>query len=240
MTEKLRIDETQLSPELLKSRCFHLICTPSRCVSLVRGILARRQELLEGRTESTPSPNFVWEPVPDSMGPEAMEDLLDALQYVDVVSPNHQELAALFEDTSISSNIDDSAMRTQCSKLIRKNLKNRDCAVVVRCGERGCYVATSEGTSMMPAYHRDASRVVDPTGAGNAFLGGFCIGMLETPPNGRSIFECGAVFGSVASSFAVEQVGLPRLTSLESGRERWNGENVEERLRTYWSMANGI
>lgn len=44
--------------------------------------------------------------------------------------------------------------------------------------------------------------VIDPTGAGDAYCGGFAAGMSE----GRSAIEC-AVMGTVSASFVVEQVG---------------------------------
>ena len=67
--------------------------------------------------------------------------------------------------------------------------------------------------------------VVDPTGGGNAFLGGFSIGLAR----GQPILEAVA-WGSVAASFAIEQVGTPVLGKDEDGKEVWNGVNVDERL----------
>lgn len=66
--------------------------------------------------------------------------------------------------------------------------------------------------------------VVDTTGAGNCFLGGFAIGYLAT---GDAVDA--AQFGSVSSSFVVEQLGLAGL-DVDGAEERWNGEDVWERL----------
>ncbi|KPI45541.1 uncharacterized protein AB675_763 [Cyphellophora attinorum] len=49
--------------------------------------------------------------------------------------------------------------------------------------------------------------VVDTTGAGNAFLGGFAIGLWRTGDPMRA-----ACYGAVSSSFVVQQIGLPKLT----------------------------
>ncbi|MCJ1444920.1 MAG: hypothetical protein MMC23_005424 [Stictis urceolatum] len=181
-------------------------------------------------------PLFVWEPVPDSMGPEALDDLFKALKHVDVVSPNHQELAALFRVASKGQEPTDTTMEEQCSILLQKGFEKRDGAIVVRRGEWGCYIATLNSTTTMPAYHEGpqaSARVVDPTGAGNAFLGGFCIGMLDGNSSKMTAIQRGAAYGSVAASFAVEQVGLPRLETSENGREIWNGESASERLRLF-------
>ena len=50
---------------------------------------------------------------------------------------------------------------------------------------------------------------VDPTGAGDCFLGGFAAGLLESFSLEKAI-ERGCYFGSKA----VEEVGLPTFTSL--------------------------
>ena len=80
----------------------------------------------------------------------------------------------------------------------------------------------------LPAYHTDAEKVVDPTGGGNTFLGGLAVALAR----GKSIEEACA-WGSVAASFAIEQVGVPELGKDEEGRETWNGERAEERLKEY-------
>ncbi|RDL33769.1 Uncharacterized protein BP5553_08137 [Venustampulla echinocandica] len=71
-------------------------------------------------------------------------------------------------------------------------------------------------------------QVVDPTGGGNAFLGGLAVALAR----GKEVVEA-AAWGSVAASLAIEQVGMPVLGSDESGRETWNGVVVEERLEEF-------
>lgn len=76
----------------------------------------------------------------------------------------------------------------------------------------------------------DARRhsVVDPTGGGNAFLGGLAVALAR----GKEIVEA-ATWGSVAASLAIEQVGMPVVGSDESGRETWNGVMVDGRLKEF-------
>lgn len=45
--------------------------------------------------------------------------------------------------------------------------------------------------------------------------------------------------GSVAASFAIEQVGMPILGKDDMGRETWNGALVVERLDEYVKKARG-
>lgn len=76
----------------------------------------------------------------------------------------------------------------------------------------------------IPAYHRDARKVVDPTGGGNTFLGGMSIALAR----GEDL-ETAALWGSVAASFAIEQVGVPTLGEGEEGKETWNEQDVLKR-----------
>jgi hypothetical protein len=77
----------------------------------------------------------------------------------------------------------------------------------------------------VPAYHGDSSKVIDPTGGGNAFLGGLAVALAR----GKGLEEA-ARWGSVSASFAIEQVGMPALGQDGEGKEAWNGIRVEERL----------
>lgn len=91
----------------------------------------------------------------------------------------------------------------------------------------------------IPAYYQDAdhseddarksgNKVVDPTGGGNGFLGGLAIALAR----GKTLEEA-AAWGSIAASFAIEQVGVPALGQNEGGEETWNGELVGERLKEF-------
>jgi ribokinase len=93
--------------------------------------------------------------------------------------------------------------------LVRKGVL----IVAVKLGEEGCYVTDgSEG-------HRiDAVKVkvVDTTGAGDAFCAGFLYGLLGK----RSLLECGKIGNFVASRCIMEmgaRTGLPYLKDLRAG-----------------------
>lgn len=73
--------------------------------------------------------------------------------------------------------------------------------------------------------------VVDPTGGGNSFLGGFTVAIAR----GKSLDEA-AAWGNVAASFAIEQVGVPVLGQDDEGRETWNGVRVDDRYAAYEAL----
>jgi sugar/nucleoside kinase (ribokinase family) len=106
--------------------------------------------------------------------------------------------------------------------------------IVIRAGEHGCLICDHDlkSTWLPPFYESGPEgghnpRVVDPTGAGNAFLGGYAVGYLTTGDHIEA-----ACYGTVAASFALEQVGVPVLVAGRDG-ETWNGERVLGRLEGY-------
>ena len=79
----------------------------------------------------------------------------------------------------------------------------------------------------LPAYYQDGSpEVIDPTGAGNIFLGGYMTGWQLT--KNIVVASC---YGNVAASFALEQIGLPQRE--QQGVETWNGVSFTGRLLAY-------
>ena len=111
-------------------------------------------------------------------------------------------------------------------------------ALIVRAGDQGCYVKSHTEQKWLPAYYAPqnkietsdcASKVVDTTGAGNAFLGAFTVSLLAGCND--AIFA--ACAGNVAASFVVEQVGVPTLSSSVDGVELWNGADVSGRFQAY-------
>lgn len=86
-------------------------------------------------------------------------------------------------------------------------------AVVVKRGEYGALMVSDSSFFFVPAYPMES--VLDPTGAGDTFAGGF-MGYLAR--EGRTDLESvrrAIVFGSVMASFTVEDFSLNRLLTLK-------------------------
>lgn len=206
-----------------------------------------------------------------SCQPNERISFYEALEHVDVFSPNHDEMQALFADLP-NANLEDLG---QGGAVIEPNtfevspfglylrLKangfgDKTCALVLRQGEKGCTVCSANRQFRVPAYHRiftDLSqeeqdqwvnKVIDVTGGGNAFLGGFCIGLgmtsrwrAEDPSLDLSDFEGAAFYGTVAASFAIEQIGMPKVTYGDSdGTELWNGDSPFDRMSAMLSRVH--
>jgi sugar/nucleoside kinase (ribokinase family) len=167
---------------------------------------------------------------------------LEAIKFVDILSPNHIELAAFFSiDLSNDEPLDRSIIEELAQKCLASGIgPEKQGTVVVRAGHEGCCVYSRKQKEFvwLPPFYKDSPKVIDPTGAGNAFLGGFAIGLRETADD--VLASC---YGSIASTFALEQIGLPILEPLQSittdgaamSSETWNGTIVRERLQEYTS-----
>ncbi|KAF4446464.1 hypothetical protein F53441_9868 [Fusarium austroafricanum] len=282
LTPKKRLTAEDLTPTLLQSRSFHLICSPNRCRELVSEITSLRKKIVPAETYTKPI--FIWEPVPDLCTPDELLNCTNCLPLVDICSPNHAELAGFMGDSGldpVTGEISTVAVERACEQLLA-SMPLQSFSLVIRAGEKGCYVAKNGGrkrgrdpkttkrrkkdyvrgglqpdTDMealfagllqdadgivareeievdpgiekwVPAYHKDSSKVVDPTGGGNTFLGGLGVALAR----GESL-EDAVAWGTVAASFAIEQVGVPTMGRDGEGREAWNGHNVEARLREF-------
>lgn len=259
LTEKKRLTANDLVHELAQARSYHLICSPLRTIDQVEGVLLKQSSRkdkavhdssnsysipghdqppasINMRPESklgSSRPLFIWEPVPDLCTPEELGNTFKALRYVDVVSPNHEELASIFSYKHPAEGISKEAIEDHAQRLLHAGIgPHKQGAVVVRAGAQGCFVLSPTQREWLPAYHTDASRVKDPTGGGNGFLGGLAVGLIRTK---FDVVEA-AKWGSVAASFTIEQVGMPKLTRStndDETQEKWNGASVQERLAEY-------
>ena len=161
---------------------------------------------------------------------------MKACRIVDIFSPNYIEATALFEETPSSDyereNLEKYAF--EIARHVAADTGNHG-AVVIRAGAHGSLTSLGPADyAWLPAFYEDTSpKVLDPTGAGNAFLGGFIAGWLAS----RDIHEA-SMYGNVAASFAIEQIGLPTLKTVGE-REFWNGDVPWERLNTYKKRVGG-
>ena len=83
--------------------------------------------------------------------------------------------------------------------------------VAVKLGSEGCYVTDGRERHLIDTFK---VKVVDTTGAGDAFCAGFLYGLI----NGKSLFECGRLGNFVASRCVMKmgaRAGLPFAKELE-------------------------
>jgi sugar/nucleoside kinase (ribokinase family) len=99
-------------------------------------------------------------------------------------------------------------------------------AVVIKRGEYGfCMYSKAEGFFILPAY--PVANVVDPTGAGDTFAGGFFgyLASLDREPTIKDMKKA-CVKGSMLASFTIEDFGVKALAKADK-------EHVLQRMRLY-------
>lgn len=100
--------------------------------------------------------------------------------------------------------------------------------VLLKKGEHGALVFGRDSVFGVPAH--PCEHVVDPTGAGDSFAGGF-LGYLDKASGlGAKDVRRAAVYGSVLASFAIEDFGIGRFLTLEPGL-------VEARFRQFRKLT---
>jgi len=111
-----------------------------------------------------------------------------------VLMPNAKELQLLTGKTDY---------RKGAEILLKKGVE----VAAIKLGNKGCYVTDGNESHLIKAF---SVKVVDTTGAGDAFCAGFIHGLI----NGRSLYECGRIGNLVASKSIMKigtRDGLPTL-----------------------------
>ncbi len=84
--------------------------------------------------------------------------------------------------------------------------------VIIKRGEYGAVLYNDNQRFIVPAY--PVQNIVDPTGAGDSFAGGFMGYIAATSKHDPESYRQAVIAGSVIASFTVEGFGLDRLASL--------------------------
>ncbi|MGH9959820.1 MAG: PfkB family carbohydrate kinase [Pyrinomonadaceae bacterium] len=144
------------------------------------------------------------------------ESLLRTIAGVDVVIINDAEARQLTEIPNLI-------------KAAKTILSWGPKALIVKRGEYGAALFTSESYFAIPAYPLES--VFDPTGAGDSFAGGF-MGYLTSQKNlDEAAMRRAMIFGSVMASFNVEEFGTERV-------RRLTHDEINGRFRAFKQMTH--
>lgn len=216
--------------------CFHFFETAAEMLRWLDRLRSVRRDAGVAK-----EPIVVWEPQAKACSPEMLEEHRAIAAGVAVFSPNHAELARFFpphpsgHPASFSREMVEEQARaffpeewiSETTNSPSRQVKHEQApCIIIRCAEHGCYVRPppsvrsspppdppASGTWLPPCHGpQSADRVVDPTGAGNAFLGGVAMSLLQRPGD----WVRAARSGSVSASFAVECVGLPDVAECDA------------------------
>lgn len=205
---------------LAQMKCIHLLCSPERCLQ----ILDELQQLHSNQLV------FVWEPIPDLCDEAHLQQIRRVLNRSETIffSPNAEEGARLFGD-------EEPLQLEECLNYVWKfeHFIASQNSCVLRCGKHGSVALSSKDPGSgkrsvfhYPAYHElTPESVQDPTGGGNSYLGGFCLGYSMTKD-----LQIASICGNIAAGCVIEQLGVP---NYDKQTRRWNGLTLQQRLRHY-------
>jgi ribokinase len=124
----------------------------------------------------------------------------DLIRVVDYIVPNETELGLLTGKPIGDFDSVEAAGRT----LLSRGAKN----IIVTLGEKGALILNKEGIKLIPAFN---VKVLDTTAAGDAFIGGMSVGLM----NGKSLGDA-VQYGCACGALAVTKFGAqPSLPTLE-------------------------
>lgn len=108
--------------------------------------------------------------------------------------------------------------------------------VVVKKGEHGAVLmhrlgkGGMDGMALVPAYPVEEHVVVDPTGAGDSFAGGFMGYLAREKRTDAEALQSAMAYGTVMASFALESFGLDRMRILTAAE-------FQQRLNSFQQLA---
>lgn len=143
--------------------------------------------------------------IPLMLDPAPARDLpLSLLRRASWITPNETEIQALLKRTIVS----DDDYYAAAESLLSCGTKN----VLLKIGSRGALVAQQDGTKeMVPAFSVDA---VDTTAAGDAFNGGFAVGLMKNMNAVESVRFASAV-AAISVTRPGAQPSMPALHEVE-------------------------
>ena len=100
--------------------------------------------------------------------------------------------------------------------------------VLLKKGEHGAFLMGADVHFSLPAY--PVEQVIDPTGAGDTFAGGFMAHVARAGTHDFDTLRHAMAWGTVLASFTIESFGLDRLARLDAGQ-------IDDRYRGFRAMT---
>ncbi len=145
----------------------------------------------------------------------AMDDLLETIKMVDVLTINDAEARQLSGEYSLV-------------KAAEKILKMGPKYLIIKKGEHGALLFHEDKIFSAPAL--PLAEVFDPTGAGDTFAGGFIGYLAKVGTINFNNMKNAIIFGSALASFCVEKFGTEKLLNLTE-------KEIETRVKEFVSLS---
>ena len=144
------------------------------------------------------------------------DDVVKMIEMTDGVVINDNEARLLCKEANLA----------KCAKKI---MSWGSKFAIIKKGENGAILFTKEGL-VFPAAAFFLDEIVDPTGAGDSFAGGFLGHIAHKGVMDFATMKEAVIYGNVLGSFAVEDFGIKRLLSITK-------DDVEDRYTKYCHLV---
>lgn len=161
-------------------------------------------------------PRFVAADTMDLWLNIAKKDLLALIQRIDLFVLNESEAYQLTEEANLF-------------KAIGGLHKLGPKYVIIKKGQHGSVLSGPRGRFLAPAYPLE--KVVDPTGAGDSFVGGLMGYLAQTKGPIDAKLPRAMIYGSVVASFCCEGFGLSRTTATRRAQIEKRVKELERMTR---------
>jgi sugar/nucleoside kinase (ribokinase family) len=139
------------------------------------------------------------------------QDIIKMMSKVDGVVINDEEAKLLCKTTNL----------IKCAKMI---MSWGPWFTIIKKGEHGSLFVNSDTVFPAPAYPME--EIVDPTGAGDSFAGGFMGYIAKHNSMSINTMKEAVIYGNVMGAFAVEGFGVKKLLEITK-------QDVQNRYETY-------
>ena len=144
------------------------------------------------------------------------DDVIKMIEMTDGVVINDNEARLLCKEPNLA----------KCAKKI---MSWGSKFTIIKKGENGAILFTKDGL-VFPASAFFLDEIVDPTGAGDSFAGGFLGHVARRGITDFTTMKEAVIYGNVMGSFAVEDFGVKRLLSITK-------DDVEDRYEKYCNLV---
>ncbi|MDB5156120.1 MAG: sugar kinase [Mucilaginibacter sp.] len=148
----------------------------------------------------------------------AMDDLLETIKLIDVLTINDAEARQLSGEYSLV-------------KAARKILTMGPKYLIIKKGEHGALLFHEDKIFSAPAL--PLAEVFDPTGAGDTFAGGFIGYMAKVDTVNFHNMKNAIIFGSALASFCVEKFGTERIKNITQAE-------ITERIQEFVNLSSFV
>ncbi len=148
----------------------------------------------------------------------ALEDLLETLKMVDVLTINDAEARQLSGEYSL----------VKAAKVI---LEMGPKYLIIKKGEHGALLFSEDKIFSAPAL--PLAEVFDPTGAGDTFAGGFIGYLAKVGTINFNNMKNAIIYGSALASFCVEKFGTEKIKNLSQ-------EEVAGRIKEFVNLSSFV